>query len=99
MSVIVQPWRRSATTSMNSSCVIICFDPFSGRCLVASTRLKGLLRFAGASGAQLNLELRRSLSTKFADHLPRFSVIANKEKAAAGVGSWPTTYEHIAGRE
>jgi hypothetical protein len=38
---------------------------------------EGLLRFAGASGAQLNLELRRSLSTKFADHLPRFSVIAN----------------------
>src|SRR5215207_383506 len=87
MSVIVQPWRRSATTSMNSSRVIICFDPFSGRCLVASTRLKGLLRFAGASGAQLNLELRRSLSTKFADHLPRFSVIANLERRVADSGA------------
>jgi hypothetical protein len=35
MSVIVQPWRRNATTSMNSSWVIISVAPSVLRCLVA----------------------------------------------------------------
>jgi len=35
MSVIVHPWRRNATTSMNSSCVIISVAPSALRCLVA----------------------------------------------------------------
>jgi hypothetical protein len=67
MSVIVQPWRRSATTSMNSSCVIICFGPFSGRCLVASTRLKG------SCGSQERQEL--SSTSNFDDRCPRSSLI------------------------
>ncbi len=92
MSMIDQPARRNATTSMNSSCVIIKRPPPVLSCL-AAREAGGVLTLGSASPA--GGTSTRYATSNFSEHLSRTSVSADTRRTgrvrlALLAGGWPS---------